>query len=81
MGTENIYNISHITRTSMTMNIPPQDQFFVLSAGQYAADAKKVKVLNCPKSLADTGVGVPARRSRGNGIAKAVLVPTSRVVI
>jgi len=81
MGTENIYIISHITGTSITTNIPPQDQFFVLSAGQYAADAKKVKVSNCPKSLADTGVGSPARRSRGNGIANAVLDPKSRVAI
>jgi len=81
MGTKNIYNISHIARTSITMSIPPQDQFSVLLAGQYAADAKKVKVSNCPKSLADTGVGSPARRSRGNGIASTVLVPNSRVAI
>jgi len=62
-------------------DIPPQDQFFVLFAGQYAAAAKKVKGLNFLKSEADTGVGVPARRARGNGVAKTVLVPSSRVVI
>ena len=81
IGTENIYNISHITGTSITTNVPPQDQFFVLSAGQYAADAKKVKVSNCPKSLADTGVGSPARGSKGNDIASAVLDPNSIVAI
>jgi len=38
-------------------------------------------VLNLSKSVADIGVGVPDRRSRGNGIANAVPAPNNKVTI